>query len=123
MAHLLTGTNLAAEDIAQEAFAKLHQRFDDVDHPERYLRIAVINTSRDWHRRTDRERIELERVRPLTVTEGSEQASILEFVDRLPYRMRAVVVLRYWEIAATLGCPLMADRFLDQPICGAPRGS
>jgi RNA polymerase sigma-70 factor (sigma-E family) len=112
LAHLLTGTNVAAEDIAQEAFARLHRRFGAVEHPDRYLRTAVVNLTRDWMRRSQREQAKLARVTPstTTATQGNESAAILEFVDRLPHRMRAVVVLRYWadlteaEIAATLGC-------------------
>jgi RNA polymerase sigma-70 factor (sigma-E family) len=124
LAHLLTGTNVAAEDIAQEAFARLHRRFGDVEHPDRYLRTAVVNLTRDWMRRSQRERAKLARVTPSTTTEGNGPAAILEFVDRLPHRMRAVVVLRYWadlteaEIAATLGCrpgtvKSLASRALD----------
>ena len=43
---LLTGDRTAAEDIVQDAFLGLHQRWDKVRDPCRmlgYLRIAVVN--------------------------------------------------------------------------------
>ena len=98
----------AAEDLAQEAFSRLHGRFDTLDNPPAYLRTTLVNLGRTWHRRRAREADRLAgspRVEPAEL--GASE--MLDAVDALPYRQKAVVVLRYWldlseaEIAATLG--------------------
>jgi len=50
LAHLLTGSNVAAEDIAQEAFLRLEGRLDELNNPGGYLRTIVVNLSRNWQR-------------------------------------------------------------------------
>jgi RNA polymerase sigma factor (sigma-70 family) len=99
----------AAEDVAQDAFIRVHQRYAQLDNPGAYLRTTVVNLSRDWHRRQGRERRYLATVddRSSVPAPASE---LLDVLARLPYRWRAVLVLRYWadwtelDIAAALGC-------------------
>ena len=55
LAHLLTGSNDSAEDIAQEAFSRLHRHFDDVDNPAGFLHTATVNLCRNRHRGDVRE--------------------------------------------------------------------
>jgi RNA polymerase sigma factor (sigma-70 family) len=99
----------AAEDLAQEAFSRLHGRFDTLDNPPAYLRRTLVNLGRTWHRTSHRERTRLaETRRPEAVELGASE--MLDAIDVLPYRQKAVVVLRYWldlseaEIAEILGC-------------------
>ena len=99
----------AAEDLAQEAFSRLHGRFDTIDNPPAYLRTTLVNLGRTWHRRSAREADRLAEVPRVEPTElGASE--MLDAIDALPYRQKAVVVLRYWldlseaEIAAILGC-------------------
>jgi RNA polymerase sigma-70 factor (sigma-E family) len=99
----------AAEDLAQEAFSRLHGRFDSLDNPPAYLRRTLVNLGRTWHRKTRREQIRLtEAPRPEAAELGASE--MLDAIDVLPYRQKAVVVLRYWldlseaEIAGILGC-------------------
>ena len=113
LAHLLTGDRWGAEDIAQEAYTRLHPRFAGLDNPEAYLRVSVVNAAQSFHRRRGRERTRLQRVAP---PPGSAEAvdggvrELLDAIDHLPYRQKAVVVLRYYEdlseaeIATVLGC-------------------
>jgi RNA polymerase sigma-70 factor (sigma-E family) len=111
LAHLLTGDRWAAEDIAQEAYTRLHSRYAGLDNPDAYLRVSLVNASQSFHRRRGRERARLQRVAP--VGDGgvdAEMHELLDAIDHLPYRQKAVVVLRYYEdlseaeIAVTLGC-------------------
>src|SRR3954447_15257687 len=56
LAGLLPGSTLVAEDIVHDAFVQLHQRWSDVQRPGAYLRTAVVNGCRGYHRRLRRER-------------------------------------------------------------------
>jgi RNA polymerase sigma-70 factor (sigma-E family) len=111
LVHLLVGVDAVAEDLAQESFTRLHARWTQIDQPDAYLRRTVVNTCRSWHRARERERARITRAyagRP-TSTE-LEADDLLALVDSLPYRQRAVLILRYYldrselEIAHALGC-------------------
>jgi RNA polymerase sigma-70 factor (sigma-E family) len=119
LAHLLTGDRWSAEDIAQEAYSRLHPRYAELDRPAAYLRVSLVNAAQSYHRRRGREEDRLRRVTPPPGTDGAVVAAVaadgdalelLDAIDRLPYRQKAVVVLRYYEdlpeaeIAAVLGC-------------------
>jgi RNA polymerase sigma-70 factor (sigma-E family) len=109
VAHLLTGDRGVAEELAQDAFERMHGRFDNLDNPGAFLRVCVLNAARSWHRRQARE---VRSMRVLPRPEPTELAAreLLDAVDRLPYRQRAVIVLRYYadlseaQIAEALGC-------------------
>jgi len=113
LAHLLTGDRWAAEDIAQEAYTRLHPRYGGLDNPAAYLRVSLVNAAQSFHRRRGREQTRLQRVAPLPdavdAAAGGDH-ELLAAIDGLPYRQKAVVVLRYYEdmseadIAAVLGC-------------------
>jgi RNA polymerase sigma-70 factor (sigma-E family) len=109
LAHLLTGDRWAAEDIVQEAYTSLHLRFASLDNADAYLRVCVVNATRSLHRRRGREQKRLLRVVSPDAVDP-EFRELLDAVDRLPYRQKAVVVLRYYEdlseadIAAAVGC-------------------
>lgn len=110
LARFLTGDDDSAEDLAQEAFLRLRDRFDELDNPAGYLRTVVVNLCRNHHRSARREALRLVRHGP-SPTQVSERAAELDAsLRRLPYDERAVIVLRYWlrlteaEIADHLGC-------------------
>lgn len=111
LAHLLTGDRWAAEDIAQDTYTRLHARFATLDNADAYLRVSLVNAAQSFHRRRGRETARLQRVAVgVTETVDPEAAELLDAVDHLPHRQRAVVVLRYYldlsetEIAAAIGC-------------------
>ena len=109
LAHSLTGNPETAEDVVQEAFTRIHVRFDKLDNPAGYLRSTVVNICRDKSRRGQRaERIALRLPPGTALSLGASE--LVDVLLRLPYRQRAVLVLRYWgdwsesEIAEALHC-------------------
>jgi len=112
LAWLLTHSPSACEDLTQDAFAAVYRRFDDLEHPVRYLRTALVNRCRSWHRD------ELFRWRRLLRLREEHcelppppDPRLMRAVQKLPYRQQVVIFARYWadwpeaEIAEVLGCP------------------
>lgn len=116
-ATFITGDVHSAEDVSQEAFMRVYDAWDRLEHPDQavaYLRATIINLSRGRHRR----RVVAERNQPLrlvAVPSAEDDAmgrvgrsAVLQAVSSLPERQRACVVMRHWlrmtegEIAATL---------------------
>lgn len=109
LAHLLTGDSWAAEDLAQEVFERVHVRFTTLDRPAAFLQTSLVNACRSHHRRRQRDVHRLSHLaRPEVVS--AEARELLDVLDTLPYRQKAVLVLRYYadlseaEIAELLGC-------------------
>jgi DNA-directed RNA polymerase specialized sigma24 family protein len=110
LAHLLTGVDAVAEDLAQESFARLHPRFGDVANPSAYLHTVCVNVCRSWHKRNFRDAAAWDLASAAEGAVPGDPEHLLEMVDGLPFRQRAVLVLRYWldlperDIAAAIGC-------------------
>lgn len=108
LAYLLCGTHALAEDLVQDSFAQLHQRWNRIDHPVTYLRTCVVNATRAHHRRTARERSHFPEV--VTETVAAETPTLMDALARLPHKQRVALTLRYYEdrpdteIAEILGC-------------------
>ncbi len=109
LAHTLVDTQQQAEEIVQDAFAAVFQRFDKIDHPVAYLRTSVLNGCR----RALRRRM-LRRRQPIPPDRDGELGfnHVVDAIRRLPSRQRSMIVLRYDlqltdpEIAETLGVPI-----------------
>ena len=109
LAHTLVDTRQGAEEVVQDAFAAVYERYSRLDRPEAYLRVTVLNGCR----RVLRRRV-LSRRHPIPPDgEASLGAShVVDAIRRLPHRQRSMVVLRYdlqltdVEIAQTLGVPI-----------------
>jgi RNA polymerase sigma-70 factor (sigma-E family) len=110
VAYLLVGSRAEAEEVVQDAFARVELRWSDIEraNADAYLRRCVVNRSKDLLRRRQVER----RLRPLLPREGTVELHADELGDALaalPARRRAAIVLRYYvglgerEIAETLG--------------------
>ena len=86
-----------AEEIVQEAFASVHERWARLDRPGGYLRGCVVNRARDVLRR----RYRAARLQPWAARrdESTELGAdhLLDALDALPPTRRAAVVLRYYE--------------------------
>ena len=114
LAHLITGSNAVGEEIAQEAFAAVYVRWDELREPIGYLRTSVVNRSRSYLRR---EAVARRGTRTIAATVGPSvdsygdaDGALRVALIGLNERQRTAVVLRYWadlsekEIAAELGC-------------------
>lgn len=98
LATLLLGNEAEAEEVVQEAFAVVHERWDRLSRPGGYLRGCVVNRSRDLLRR----RAVAHRLRRANTSTRVETAELgadhlFDALDVLPPRRRIAVVLRYYE--------------------------
>lgn len=108
LATALVGDRSAAEDIVQDALLELSRRWDRIDNAEAYLRVAVVNRSRNHRRWLGNGR---RRAIALTLTvDAPELDELWAVLARLSTRRRAAIVLRYYEdltideIARLLDC-------------------
>ena len=115
----LSGDSDLAEDLAQEAFVRLHERRELPDDPRAWLVAVASNLFRDDIRRNRRRRNILAGQPEETtlgsagpnpeqaVAQGDVRASVREALDRLPLRDRQMLLLRheghsYREIATVV---------------------
>ncbi|HZD18370.1 MAG TPA: SigE family RNA polymerase sigma factor [Actinomycetota bacterium] len=105
LAYLLTGDRPLAEDLVQEAFINVAGRLRHLRKPDAfhaYLRRTVLNLSRMHFRRRQVERAYLDREVPVAhvgdlTLELDARDDLWRQLQRLPYRQRAAIVLRYCE--------------------------
>lgn len=117
-AELLLGDRAAAEDVTQDAFARLAVRIGRLSEPESadgYLRVMVVNLSRSAlrHRRVANRYAEQSATREPSEEDASdamtEHQAAIAALRRLSRRQRECLVLRYYldmaegDVAATLG--------------------
>ncbi|SCF46174.1 SigE family RNA polymerase sigma factor [Micromonospora mirobrigensis] len=128
-AYLLTGSRDAAQDLVHDALLRAMRHWAKVDAPMAYVRRAMVNerTNR-WRRLGLRELLPgvlPDRPRADDTDVVAERDELMLALGRLPARMRAVLVLRYWEdlseadVAAAMGCSVgtvksQAARGLDR---------
>jgi RNA polymerase sigma-70 factor (sigma-E family) len=112
LAAVVLDDDAQAEEVVQEAFARLHLRWEHVDEPRSYVRRSVVNGCRDVLRRRRVERTFLRRTPPASRSATEPEPDYLgDALARLPARERIALVLRHYEglseqqIAETLGCP------------------
>lgn len=108
---LFCGERDMAEDLAQEAFARAHQRWPSVSQrrdPTAWLYTVAFNLARSKFRRRAAERRAYARHGPTPpVTSDPARSDVLvvrEAVTRLPPRQREVLIHRYflgWSVAET----------------------
>lgn len=109
LASALTGSAAAGEDVAQDVFQRMYSSWGAASEPAAYLRVAVVNRCRSYHRRRKIERLRMPLLAPVDRTDG-EPGVLDDVVKVLPMRQRTVLVLRYFhdlseaEIADKLGC-------------------
>lgn len=112
LSYLLVRDQHVAEEVTQDAFVSMHDRWDRLREPSlgrAYLRTCVVNGSRSVLRRRKVERRYLDTARSAAYTvprtessaeqhvvaaEGSR--SVLDRLHRLPRRQREVLILRYY---------------------------
>lgn len=107
LARGLVDTTEFAEEVVQEAFAKVFDRWSRLDQPGAYLRTAVVNGARsELRKREVRRRIGL---RPFIPPQPEERDYLLDALDQLSSRQKTVLVLKFYadmtekEIAQAIG--------------------
>jgi RNA polymerase sigma-70 factor (sigma-E family) len=118
-AYLLTGNRADAEDLVQAALAKTYLAWDRIEDRgalDGYVRRAMVNTHISWWRRRRLEEYPTDEIPDQAVADQTGSSDLADTlrraVDRLPQRMRAAVMLRYFEdmteaeVAAALGVSL-----------------
>jgi RNA polymerase sigma-70 factor (sigma-E family) len=109
LARMILGSADEAEEVAQEGFIRVHERWTTLERPEAFLYTATVNLCRSSVRRRTLERRERP-ADPITVERAPEVDETWDALQELPFRQRAVLVLRYYadlseaEIAAILEC-------------------
>src|SRR5262245_55430386 len=115
-AYLLTHDHALAEDLLQTSLTKAWFAWRRIDgEPEPYVRKILVNTYASWWRRKwngEQATETLPEPPPAHGEDATELTDLWTAMERLPRRMRAVVVLRYFEdlteaqTADLLGCSL-----------------
>ncbi len=109
--YLLTGNREAAQDLVQATLTKMYVAWPRIDNPAAYAYRTMVRGFLEVRRRSARER-ELHAVPdgPRPQQDPAHVLTVRAALAELPPRMRAVVVLRYWEdlsveqTASALGC-------------------
>jgi RNA polymerase sigma-70 factor (sigma-E family) len=103
-AYLLTGNLADAEDLVQAVLAKTYlawDRIEDRSALDGYVRRAMVNTHISWWRRRRVQEFPTDELPDQAVADHTGDSDLQETlrhaIDRLPHRMRAAVVLRYYE--------------------------
>ncbi|MCY4630035.1 MAG: SigE family RNA polymerase sigma factor [bacterium] len=106
LARGLVDTSECAEEIAQDAFAKVFERWHRLDSPGGYLRTAVVNGARsELRKREVRRRVGLNH----PPQAPAERDYLVDALDRLPPKRKTALVLRFYaglserEVAETMG--------------------
>jgi RNA polymerase sigma-70 factor (sigma-E family) len=107
MAYLLCGDQHMAEDIVQEALTKCYRRWRRVcrtDLPERYVQRVIVTSHIDWVRRRSAKEVPRDSAGDQTAGRIDDHARVIDdrdqmmrALERLPYRQRTILVLRYYE--------------------------
>lgn len=102
LAYLLTRDEHAAEDVVQDAFARLGTKLLTLRDPERaagYLLRTVANLSRSHGRSQQRDRNlqeRLDRARPSPAPDLDGRDEVAGALQQLPQRQRTALFLRYY---------------------------
>ena len=103
----LVDTPECAEEIVQDAFVRVFERWERVEEPLAYLRTAVINGARsELRKREVRRRFGRQQPSARAATEGDY---LTDALDGLPSKRRTALVLRFYaqmserEIAEAMG--------------------
>lgn len=96
LALLLVGSQEQAEEIVQDAFAQLYERWERIERPGAYLRTCVVNGCRRAHRRRRQNDLAVAATHDVPVASlGADH--LADTLAALPAKRRAALILRYYE--------------------------
>ena len=101
-AYLMLGEHHLAEDLVQTALAKTYASWSkvrDLNAAHGYAKVVLANTAASWFRRRSWRNERPTDVLPDTALhrDATDRPAVLDALRTLPPRMRAVVVLRYYD--------------------------
>lgn len=109
----LTGNADVGREAAQEAFTRLFARWRKVTEPRGFVYVVGTNLCRHHWRQNGRERSAVSSLKTTTpVGEAAHDPWLRDLVERLPLRLREVVLLHYYadlpvvEVAAAVHRPV-----------------
>lgn len=94
LAHLITGSNSAAEDVVHDVFVAAYRKWERIDDPYGYLYRAVVNRSRSVLRRRVIESKHMSE--PSRTDLPPELDEVWNALSRIPAKRRTALVLRYY---------------------------
>ncbi|HVR78100.1 MAG TPA: sigma-70 family RNA polymerase sigma factor [Acidimicrobiia bacterium] len=94
LAHLITGSNSAAEDVVHDVFVAAYRRWERIDDHHGYLYRAVVHRSRSVLRRRVLEA--KHPTGPSAVDLPPELDQVWIALSRIPAKRRTALVLRYY---------------------------
>jgi RNA polymerase sigma-70 factor (sigma-E family) len=103
VAYLLLGSRDEAEDVVQDAFARVELRWRRLDNAGGYLRRCVVNRAHDALRHRGVEQRYLHRQRPGETAAELGADELADALAALPAKRRTAVVLRYYAGLDTRG--------------------
>jgi len=94
LARGLVDSSERAEEIVQDAFAKVFERWNRLHEPGGYLRVSVVNGARsELRKREVSRRLGLTRA---AEADATERDYLIDALDQLPAKQKTVLVLRFY---------------------------
>jgi RNA polymerase sigma-70 factor (ECF subfamily) len=114
LAGAITGSNIVAEDLAQEALVRAYKRWDTIsryDKPGAWVRRVTINLALSSRKRLAAEVRARLRLSPPPTTAATDPRydDVWEAVAQLPGKQRAAVALHYLEDRSVADIATMLD--------------
>jgi RNA polymerase sigma factor (sigma-70 family) len=100
VARLVTGSLGLAEEAVHDAFVAVYEHRESVEQPVPYLRRVVLNNCHSVQRRKKVERLKIDELGRATgdrVVLTGDLDETWRALDRLSYKQRVALVLRYYE--------------------------
>jgi RNA polymerase sigma factor (sigma-70 family) len=116
--YLITRSTAVAEEITNDAFVKVLEKWSSLDSPGGYARTLVVRAALRTRRRRGREQQHLATWRPTAASSEPEVDEMWDALGRLPVKQRAALVLRFYDdcsheqIARAMHCTVSTARSL-----------
>jgi RNA polymerase sigma factor (sigma-70 family) len=110
LATLIVGSQALAEEVVQDAFATLYQKWSSTREPGAYVQTVALNNARRAMRRSGTEKRAYQRMATSESTTDDLTTPLIDALAKLADRQRMAVVLKYYadfnevDIAAAVGC-------------------